>query len=291
MKTIIVKNNNKDVFFKDVSNIKICKYYSKKDIFFKIFYKLNFPQLKFYVQDWILQLDEYDCVILFDNGFNNIIPKLIRKQNKKIKIILWFWNPISISSKKFLNNKLVDEFWTYNLEDSKKFNINYNTQFFCKDTKLKENVKLYDIVYLGTDKGRNDEILKYQKTLNSKKIISYFKIVKDKKDYLSYDKYLDLLGKSTCIFEFLDSNTAALTLRSMESIFFEKKLITNNIDIAKYDFYDKENIFVLGVDDIEQINKFINKPYKKLDKKIVTYYDINYWIKRFYSNGEKNDDK
>lgn len=64
----------------------------------------------------------------------------------------------------------------------------------------------------------------------------------------------------------------------MESIFFEKKLITTNEDIANYDFYRKENVFIIGKDDYKDLPKFLNTPYKK----IVDYYDYHNWIKRFF---------
>lgn len=53
-------------------------------------------------------------------------------------------------------------------------------------------------------------------------------------------------------------------------------------DIANYDFYRKENVFIIGKDDYKDLPKFLNTPYKKIPKKIVDYYDYHNWIKRFY---------
>ena len=67
----------------------------------------------------------------------------------------------------------------------------------------------------------------------------------------------------------------------MEALFLERKLITNNTDIKNYDFYNHDNIFILGEDNINEIKEFINKPYKKIDQDIIDYYDFDQWLNRF----------
>ena len=67
----------------------------------------------------------------------------------------------------------------------------------------------------------------------------------------------------------------------MESLFFKRKLITNNKEVMKYEFYNPNNIFILEKDNFEKINEFINSKYEDIDSKIVDYYDIENWLKRF----------
>ena len=67
----------------------------------------------------------------------------------------------------------------------------------------------------------------------------------------------------------------------MEALFLERKLITNKTDIKNYDFYNHDNIFILGEDNINEIKEFINKPYKKIDQDIIDYYDFDQWLNRF----------
>ena len=71
-----------------------------------------------------------------------------------------------------------------------------------------------------------------------------------------------------------------LTFRVFESLFFEKKLITSNKDIASYDFYDLNNIFIIDPDQEVFIPKtFLSEPYKELPKSIYDQYHYNNWIK------------
>ena len=106
-------------------------------------------------------------------------------------------------------------------------------------------------------------------------------LIKNEKDYLDYTKYLEMLAESKVLLDYNAYNQVGLSLRTMESLFFEKKIITSNKNIKKYDFYNKNNVFILGEDNMKNLNRFINSPYKKIDKKIIEYYDFDNWIKRF----------
>ena len=64
----------------------------------------------------------------------------------------------------------------------------------------------------------------------------------------------------------------------MEALFFEKKLITNNASVRDYDFYDKNNIFIYGVDD--DLNSFMSLSYKKIDDSIKYKYTLDGFVEK-----------
>ncbi|MBP5204804.1 oligosaccharide biosynthesis protein Alg14, partial [Candidatus Saccharibacteria bacterium] len=66
-----------------------------------------------------------------------------------------------------------------------------------------------------------------------------------------------------------------------------KKLITDNSNIVDYNFYRPENIFIIGKDDPGRLKDFISSPYKKINQKIVDYYEFENWIKRFEGKEQK----
>lgn len=76
--------------------------------------------------------------------------------------------------------------------------------------------------------------------------------------------------------------TNGFTLRVLESLFFEKKLITNNINIINCEFYNKNNIFIINKDNLDDLNDFLKSEYKKIDKKIINYFDYESWLNRFF---------
>ena len=67
----------------------------------------------------------------------------------------------------------------------------------------------------------------------------------------------------------------------MESIFFNRKLITTNIFVKQCDFYDPNNIFIYGEDNNENIKPFLNLKYNPVSYDILNKYDINKWIENF----------
>ena len=283
---LILKKNSKDVFFKHIENHYIMSYYKLdiKNLFLKILIKIKSPLISiFYSSNWkkIVKESKVNAIIMFDNGFNEMIPKYIKKKNKNIKTILWFWNSINEFSEKYLKCKYLDEIWSFDLEEVKKYNIKYNTQFFTKKIKKNKDKNCNEILYLGSAKKRKDEILILKNKIEELGLKTNFIIIENEKDYISYDKYLELLTQSNCILDYNEKGQVGLTLRPMEALFLEKKLITNNKDIKNYDFYNPSNIFILGESNIEDIKEFIEKPYEKVEQKIIDYYDFEQWLSRF----------
>lgn len=286
MKPLILKIDNKNVFFKFITDIDIECYYKTKinNIFFKISRKFKLPFFNIFLGEWKNNLDSYDTVILFDNGYSSLISKYIKKKNNNIRVILWFWNPITEESKNFLNDKYVDEIWTYDKNDAENYNLKYNTQFYTKNLKIKDVTKKQDILFLGREKGRKQEIDKLKEICNKKNINFKAFIISNEKDYIPYEKYIEYLQESKAILELIKEDIKGLTLRTLEALFLKKKLITNNKDIINFDFYNPSNIFVLGIDKLENLKDFLNKPYEDINQEVVNYYDFEQWLKRFEVN-------
>ncbi len=40
-------------------------------------------------------------------------------------------------------------------------------------------------------------------------------------------------------------------------------------------------MFILGCDDLNRLDSFLNAPFKAIDDEIMSQYDVNSWIKRF----------
>lgn len=282
-KVIMLKKDNNDVFFKYIKNKNIETYYKvkKENFLFRLARKFKLPLFYIFLGNWTKEIKRYQKIIMFDNGFNDMVAKYVKSKNKNIKTVLWYWNPISEYSKQFLSSPYVDEFWTYNRTDALQYGINYNTQFYTKEVKLEDKKQKNDIVFLGSAKQRKHKIVEIEEVLKKNNLKTNFKIVENKSDYISYDEYLKLIQDSKCVLDYNMYDLDALTLRPLEALFLKRKLITNNINIINYDFYNPKNIFILGKDDINYIKNFIDTEYEPVKEEIVDYYDYESWIKRF----------
>ena len=277
----IILKNKKDIYFFN----KISKKYNIEELYFLNTDKLLFKLLKkikiFILGKWKKEINKYDKFIIFESLYNEKVTKKIKRTKKENKVILYFWNYIDDNNKYILNDKNIDEFWTFDKNDAKKYNMKYNPQFYTKNVKIQDEQNKYDVLFLGRPKTRKKDIIDLEKKLREEGIQTNFKIIENEKDYVSYDEYLKMIAESKCILDYNQEGQVGLSLRPMEALFLEKKLITNNTDIKNYDFYDNDNIFILGEDNINEIKEFINKPYKKIDQDIIDYYDFDQWLNRF----------
>lgn len=101
------------------------------------------------------------------------------------------------------------------------------------------------------------------------------------KGYLPYPKFLEFLINSNGILEIMQENQTGLTLRTMEAIFFKKKLVTTNKAIKHYLFYHPDNIFILGEDSIENLSNFLEKDYHPLEHDKINFFESQNWLDRF----------
>ncbi len=280
-RTLFLRINTQEVFFDYMHDIDKCDYYVFKpgSLIFKVLNKVNLNRIMF--SSWKKTVKNYDLFILGENSYSSQISSYIKKKNRNSKIIMFFLNVINDSYKVIFNDKNIDEFWTFDKNDAKKYNIHYNPQFYSNEIVLNDKKIKNDILYIGRDKGRKRELINIKNDCEKKGIITNFYIIQSEKNYLPYDECLNMIAESKCILDYNQSTQIGLSLRPLEALFFEKKLITNNTDIVNYDFYNPDNIFIIGQDDDNNLKNFLDKPYKKVDKKIVNYYDYKSWIKRF----------
>ena len=91
------------------------------------------------------------------------------------------------------------------------------------------------------------------------------------------------IRRAKAILEVNQKGQVGCTLRALEALFFRKKLITTNLNIQKEDFYNPENIFIYGKDDIRNLHKFVEKPYDEQSDLFRDKRTIDAWFLKFFS--------
>lgn len=259
----------------------------------KLFREFSPRLLKFLYGDWKYKLDRYDLIIVHESLYSSYSIDFIRKRTNK-RIILWYWNSIGNGTYYHDNLSPVCECWSYDKRDCKSYNMKFNTTYYFSTITLPKQKILNDIMFVGMDKGRVDKLLELEGIFKSQGIKSHFHITNptstnikkyDYKNSISYSEVLHLIAESRCILDLVQENQNGLTQRPMESIFLRKKLITNDITVKDYDFYNFNNIFIIGQDDIATLSEFVNSEYINIDNEILKNYDFDKWLERFI--GEK----
>ncbi|GEM_PF-123464 len=240
-----------------------------------------------------LKNSKANVIIVFDPHCRIQFLKWLRKNNPDKKIVLWFWNTIAEIGKNIPLEQIHEsiEKWSYSKYDCEKYKFNYNTTFYPYTIKSSGSNFLYDVFFVGKDKGRLADILSIKDLLDNQGLTTYFhvspthqyelkknSIYKPKIPYSEVDEYI---AKSRCILDCEVSDSAGPTIRPLEALYRRKKLITNNKSLIMEDYYCKDNIFVIGINDISKIREFARSPYKELNETIYKKYTIHSWVERF----------
>lgn len=286
--------------------------------FFKDFEYIHKLEKKHYNKFYLRQLEEqlesekYDWIIVLrPDEYTPSFFKTLKKKGVGMSGYIWDGIHDSWISDLKKSYKYFDKLFSFDKNDIKKYPeipLKFLTNFYMdnliENSQKKQND--YQFLYVGSigskDKNRRDfQILaNFRKYLNdSKMIIQYDKDYISPKDeiknynidyindYLPYVDILDLVRKSFIIIDICKPHHRGLSFRVFESIFYEKKLITNNTEIKNYDFYNSNNILIIDYEKIEEnkllISKFINTPFVKIPEQIKINYSIQSWFEKMTS--------
>ena len=87
--------------------------------------------------------------------------------------------------------------------------------------------------------------------------------------------------RARCLLEWTQAKQTGLTIRSLEALFFDKKLITNNPWVKQQAFYHPARAFILGQEDLEQITDFLAAPMLPIANDEPTRHDFAHWVRQF----------
>ncbi|HDR2375492.1 hypothetical protein [Enterobacter asburiae] len=92
---------------------------------------------------------------------------------------------------------------------------------------------------------------------------------------LSYIENIEKVKHASVLLEINKPEQRGLTLRALEALIFNKKLITTNASIRSMDLYDPSRIFIYNVDDIEGLQDFLQSPLPYVDEKLLSKYSAD----------------
>jgi hypothetical protein len=297
-------NSNNDFIFEGIkrAGYHISIPYRGNKILFRgireIWFSLNIPWKSIWYNKKILY-GQYEIIIIYSPL---IIPDYIgwiKNHFKNSRIVLLYTNIIE-RSKNIKPDNVPDclcEKWSWDPCDCIKYGLNRSGDSgYFLHWKVQKQKPLFDIMYIGRDKGRVSYLRELEKIFKNLCLSSYIYIVADRsymrffKPYyqriLRYDEIRAKIAQTRAILDIVPESQLGTTMRVMESIFNEIKLITNNKVIANYDFYHKDNIFILGVDNIERLPDFIASPYHYIEQEILKPYEFESCLKTILKGGK-----
>lgn len=286
----------KSLTFSDRIKHTLCKIFKKDRSYKKRVLEHNRMQSHRIIHHKILSTisDKTDYALLLrpDLLHDDVIEKI--KQSTK-KMIAYQWDGLDRYPDIKSKVKYFDHFFVFDKKD-----LSYNSKFklinnFYFDYDLTcDTVSENDVFFIGSHIDNRmpklKEISLYLKENNFKTSINVMgssrRYIRENPQSgihhigkaLNFQENYDTIKKSTAILDLVNNVHNGLSFRVFESIGLKKKLITNNSEVKNYDFYDENNIFVLGDRKLEDLKEFISTPYRKIDDTIMEKYSFTNWI-------------
>ena len=94
---------------------------------------------------------------------------------------------------------------------------------------------------------------------------------------LSAERIMEIFRDSKCILDAPQAGQTGLTIRTIECLGANRKLITTNADVKYYDFYDENNILIFD-GKIDESSAFFAEPYKNIPEDIYEKYSLSNWL-------------
>lgn len=244
--------------------------------------------------------EHYDLLLLINPEC--ITPDiLIRFKEKCDKVIVYMWDSFKNKKKSHALIDCADVFFTFEPCDADAYNIKYKPLFYVPEfiCEPADGSELFDVSFVGTAhslrfqlvsdiaRGRSQLIFFYCPS----KIVFFIKkfFLKElagmKIDDVSFvplnrKSVVDILKSSKAVIDIAHPKQNGLTMRTIESIGSQKKLITTNKSVKSYDFYNESNVLVVenGINS-KAISDFLALDYIMLPTDVYEKYFIDNWVR------------
>jgi len=151
--------------------------------------------------------------------------------------------------------------------------------------------------FVGLDKNRVGIISEVASELESFGIKCNFLVVRDSTSksesdyyidsYVGYSENIRMVQSSKYILEINQKDQEGLTLRTLEAMFFERKLITNNQSLKNYDFYDESRVFIYDSNiEPQKFKTFMSQEFKPIEDDSLDRYRAESFLKKILSDHE-----
>lgn len=253
-----------------------------------------------------IKCKRYDYVLFVkcDMPTERILKKY-RNALKNSKFCLYMWDSIKNIpniEKKFAYFDYISSFDRNDCMSHSQ--LNFRPLFYGDEYKMlskKHDSYKYDLCFIGTVHSDRYKVLKVIRQCAKEKGLSVFmylylqshfiyyfyktiksefrdtKITDFKFGKLPSKEIAKIINESKIVIDIQHPQQTGLTMRTVEMIGMNKKLITTNNDIINYDFYDPDNIIVIDRDNVN-IDANWSSNYNELSDVIYEKYSLNRWV-------------
>lgn len=240
----------------------------------------------------INQYPNYDvCLIFRPDLLHSSILKYIQDNIKSRKVV--YWDSFDKIPKLKDTVSYFNEYYSFEDDDCSKYDFKKISNFYIH--KRSNVIPTHDAFFFGSKDARLPNIIKIISHLRSKqwnaKALIVAKKTKSKSKPVNAEgvKITETSTTFSQIYKYSEDtkividvshpNQKGLSMRPYECLGLERKLITNNKEIMKYDFFKENNILIINdFDNLDIPDSFLSKPYEKISEDIYNKYHISNWL-------------
>lgn len=241
---------------------------------------------------------------------------LLKNMFPSAKMILYLWDSICHIKYFDKKKKFFDTIYTFDDFDFKRNqSIKFLPLFFIPLYEIDKQTNMkckYDISFMGTmHSDRSTILLRIKEICESYGFTYFFKLYVQNKFmfmlyYITKRDFRKLWRKSNiiifnkqsaleisnafkisnCVLDLNHPSQEGLTMRTIEIMGLNKKIITTNLNIKKYRFYKDDMISIIHRDHIILDSNFIKNESDSYEKKERKRYTIETWCKTIFDNEE-----
>jgi len=247
---------------------------------------------------------DYVLIVKCDMTPASILKK-IKVEFPNAKLCLYLWDSVENIPGVTDKFKYFDTLHSFDPKDCEKYPIlKFRPLFFVDQFRknLKDGDYKYDISFLGTIHSDRYAVIKEIQKISAEKqlhcywflylqsrfIYKFYKFTKKefrgtKEDAFAFEKMSALeiskiADDTRIILDIQHPKQTGLTMRTVEMIGMNKKLITTNDTIKNYDFYNPNNIAIIDRNNVNIDCSFLSMPYQPIDDDIYENYSLRSWI-------------
>lgn len=250
---------------------------------------------------------EYKYVVLISGqslSFTEEMMKRLKENQRKATFVLYQWDSLRNFPYIKKMHKFFDRIYTFDREDAKSNNLIFLPLFYSeKYEKIAKanHENFYDTLFIGTAHPQKYHFIKQMVAQLSKvynkqytyfffpsRLVYFYRKMFNKefkrasiKEFhfvpLNDPKTDKLFSASRIILDAPQAGQTGLTIRVIETLGAQKKLITTNSDVKNYDFYDPQNIYIYN-GEFDFNSAFFKKPYKELNDGVYRKYSLDNWL-------------
>ena len=252
---------------------------------------------------------KYDYVIVICGwAVTSRLTSQIRRKllAEKGKMILYYWDSFERLKDDHKRWDDFDTIYTFDSHNYREYSdqINFLPLFYCdRYWNKNKDERVFDCMIIGSfrldrlDYVKNIKLanpnLNIKSFLYSKKWVILFHKILRKKYWrlnlselefrkLSSDEVVELYEKCNAVIDIPANHQTGLTIRTFETLAMHKKLITSNENIANYNFYDPNSIYIISEDCKLPNRNWFESPFSISDV-LIKKYSIDNWLNKLLS--------